>query len=249
MAQGLARTLDRLGQRISRHRPDPLTSVALTVPVFVLYHLGILLLDKRNGVDWLSELTLQLLDRSVLGYVAVTLGLGAALLTSMWLLRSRGRLRPVALVPILVESVLWALAMLASVGWATARMEAALVSGLAADLATSLTPLEKLVMAAGAGFHEELMFRVLLVSGVARLSMRVGSVSALRAFTLSVLISALAFAAVHHLGPLGEPLSLEALIFRSLAGVFLALLYLARGFAVAVYTHTIYDLMVFFVLR
>ena len=103
-------------------------------------------------------------------------------------------------------------------------------------------------VAAGAGFHEELTFRVVLLSGGALLLRQALGAPPARAWLLCALVSSLLFALAHHVGPQGEGLTLTALCFRTLAGVFLALLYGARGFAVAVYTHAFYDLLVFFVL-
>jgi hypothetical protein len=243
MASRLERTTVKLAQRVRRGRPDPLTSVALTLPVFLLYHLGILLLDKRNGVDWVSGAAFALLDSSALAYVGVTVALAAGLAVAMWLLRRKGHVRPVALMPIVLESSLWALLMLVSVGWATQQVS--LVLGV---VATTLGPVEKLVLSAGAGFHEELVFRVGLLSGGGLLLTRALGFAPLRAYLSAAVLSALAFALVHHLGPLGDPLGWQIFVFRTFAGLFLSLLYAARGFAVAVYTHTLYDLLVFFIL-
>jgi hypothetical protein len=246
----------RIQQRISRAgaalrtgRPDPLTSVVLTTPVFLVYHLGVLLIDKRNGVDWVSDLTLQLLHASVPAYVAVSIGLCALLALAVFLLRKRGTVRPQALLPIVAESAAWAVLMLVSVGWAVQSVMPALqlpmlsVGGAAAQLG----PIEKIVMAAGAGFHEEVTFRVILFSGAARLLTSLGT-RALPAFLLTALLSSLVFAFVHHLGAAGEGLTVAAFSFRTLAGLYLCALYAARGFAVAVYTHALYDALVFFVL-
>jgi hypothetical protein len=240
--------IDRAAAALRRGRPDPLTSVVLTTPVFLVYHLGILLIDKRNGVDWVSDLTLQLLHASAPAYAALSIGLCGLLVLAMWLLRKRGHVRPQALLPIVAESVLWAVVMLATVGWAVESV----VPGLSAPASmraasADLGPIEKVVMAAGAGFHEEVTFRVLLFSGGARLLTALGT-RALPAFLLTALLSSLAFAFVHHLGVDGEGITLAAFSFRTLAGLYLCALYAARGFAVAVYTHALYDALVFFVL-
>lgn len=244
VATSIQRTFDRAGAALSRGKPDPLTSLVLTTPVFLAYHLGILLIDKRNGVDWVSVATLELLDASVPAYVGLSVGLCGVLVAAMWLLRKRGRVRPQALLPIVAESALWAVVMLASVGWAVQRVVPGLSAGAAA--LAQLGPLEKLVMAAGAGFHEEVTFRVLLFSGGARLLQAISGARALSAFLSAALISSLAFAAVHHFGPMGEGITLAAFSFRTLAGLYLCALYAARGFAVAVYTHALYDVLVFF---
>jgi hypothetical protein len=230
--------------RVRRGKPDPLTSLVLTLPIFVTYHLGILFIDKRNGVDWVTELTLRLVHSSVPAYVVVTASLALGLAGAVWLLRRAGTLQPRAFLPIVIESALWAGFMLVALGWATARLAPWLKVGRGLPLG----PLEKLVMAAGAGFHEELMFRVILLSGGALLLRRVFGAGATRAWLWATLLSSLTFAFVHHLGPYGEPISAMALCFRTLAGVYLALVYGARGFAVAVHTHAFYDLLVFYLL-
>jgi hypothetical protein len=53
-----------------------------------------------------------------------------------------------------------------------------------------------------------------------------------------------AFSAVHHLGPYGDKLLLGVFTFRVLAGLLFGLLFWFRGFAVAVYTHALYDVLV-----
>jgi len=77
-----------------RRRHDPLTGLLLTIPVFLIYHLGILFINLRNGVDLVSGLTFELLHRSPLAYVGVTLGYAAAIAIAAYVLRRRGAIRP-----------------------------------------------------------------------------------------------------------------------------------------------------------
>jgi len=88
--------------RAQSGKADPFTSAVLTVPVFLLYHLGILVIDQRNGVDCVSGLVLSLLDASVPAYFAATFALAAGLGVLLWVLRRRGRWRPIALLPVLL---------------------------------------------------------------------------------------------------------------------------------------------------
>jgi membrane protease YdiL (CAAX protease family) len=96
----------------------------------------------------------------------------------------------------------------------------------------------------GAGLYEELVFRLILMGGMFWAGVRglnwPGWLSAIAA----LLISSLAFSAVHHVGSLGEPFVLGVFMFRFFAGIVLAVIFYARGFAVAVYTHAIYDVIV-----
>jgi len=223
-----------------RHRHDPLTSLVLTVPIFLLYHLGILLIDLRNGVDLVSELTFALLEQSVLAYVGVTLGIAAALFGAGWWMRKSGRIRPARLLPVLGESAILAVLMMLTVGWATGQVFANQIGG------RSLNVLEKLVMAAGAGFHEELVFRVGLFAGGVFLLTKTKRLGEWGAFAVAALASSLVFSAVHYVGSMSDDFTLVSFTFRTLAGLFLVGVYRLRGFAVAVYTHTLYDVLVFF---
>jgi hypothetical protein len=237
----MQRSVLQLAARVRRGKPDPLTSVVLTLPVFLIYHIGILWSDKRNGADWVSDLTLQLLHSSVSSYVIVTCAIAALLAGAVFVLRKTGKVRPTALLPVVLEGATWAVLMLVSIGWAIQRIVPAL-----SKAALGLGPFEKIVMAAGAGFHEEVMFRVVMLSGGALALRSLLSMPPVRAWLAAAVVSSLTFAFVHHLGPNGESITLAAFAFRTLAGLYLALLYGARGFAVAVYTHALYDLLVFF---
>ena len=219
----------------------PLTSLVLTVPVFVLYHLGVLFIDRRNGVDLVSGFTFRLLAHGVEAYVAVTLGFAFALLGVGWWMRGRGRVRALSFGPVVLESALWALVMLVTVGWATREVFSAQV-GL-----PPMGSFEKLVMAAGAGFHEELVFRVGLFGGGALALHRWMGLSPWLSLVAAAVLAAALFSGVHYLGPLGDRFSPVSFVFRFFAGLFLTGLYRFRGFAVAVYSHCLYDLLVFFV--
>ncbi len=223
-----------------RHRHDPLTGLLLTVPVFLLYHLGILLIDLRNGVDLVSGLTFQLLEQSLPAYVGVTFAYAAAIALAVYVLRRRGKVRPAELLPVLGESAVLAVVMVFLVGWATNQ----LFDWQAGPRA--MGPVEKLVMSAGAGFHEELVFRVGLFAGGTWLLAKLAKVAEWKAAVVAAVGSSLAFSAIHYVGPFGDPFQLTSFTFRAIAGLYLAAVYRFRGFAVAVYTHAIYDVIVFF---
>jgi len=100
----------------------------------------------------------------------------------------------------------------------------------------------------GAGLYEELFFRLFLLSLLYLLFSRAFAFHGLpRAFALgaAVVLSGFLFALAHHLGPGGDPLSGRLLLFRTVMGVLLGLLFVFRGFGVAVYTHAWYDILFF----
>ena len=114
----------------------------------------------------------------------------------------------------------------------------------------------------GAGFYEELAFRVVLfglggkalvwllakekVSAIAALPTEKPGTS-MRTFTVllawAVVCSAL-FSGMHYWGALGESFELRSFVFRLFFGLALTFVFVTRGFAVAVWTHALYDIWV-----
>ena len=101
------------------------------------------------------------------------------------------------------------------------------------------------VLSAGAGVYEEILFRLILVTSILFLFERLVRLKKGVAMVLAVLISATLFSAFHHIGTYGEPFAMHPFLFRLVAGLLLSAIYLARGLAVAVYTHTFYDVLVY----
>ena len=57
-------------------------------------------------------------------------------------------------------------------------------------------------------------------------------------------VTSFAFSAWHYVGDLGEPFELRSFVFRAVCGLLFSVIYAFRGFAPAVWTHTIYDVWV-----
>ena len=106
----------------------------------------------------------------------------------------------------------------------------------------SESPLHILTIAAGAGVHEEFVFRLLLIPTSTFALTRWTGMHNRAAGVSAVAISSLIFALAHYLGP--ESFTVFTFAYRSLAGFLFACLFLFRGFAVAVYTHCLYDVYV-----
>jgi membrane protease YdiL (CAAX protease family) len=95
----------------------------------------------------------------------------------------------------------------------------------------------------GAGVYEEALFRLLLIPALYAL-LRILQMPSLVASTTAMTVSALLFSLAHHAGTPGEAFTWFAFIFRWLAGVYFAWVFMARGFGIAVGTHTAYDMLV-----
>lgn len=221
-----------------RGRIEGLTSAILVFPLFLIYQLGILSGRGQNGVDFATRALIRVSERNVTHYLVILAGLLLAYAAIVVLLRRRGHFSPRAFVPMLAESTFYALVMGSLIVFVLQQF-AGIVPGLVVGGAG---PLDVVVISAGAGFHEELIFRVILMGGLAWLL--TGLTGAKRAWLLALVLSSLAFSLAHHLGPVGETFTFAAFVYRTLAGVFFALVYQIRGFAVAAWTHALYDVYV-----
>ena len=101
-----------------------------------------------------------------------------------------------------------------------------------------------IVMSVGAGFWEETTFRLGLLTGIVGLCERGIGMRRILAILVGFVLSSLVFSAVHHIPPYGDPLLLGVFTFRFMAGICFGLLFWFRGFAVAAYTHALYDVYV-----
>ncbi len=99
---------------------------------------------------------------------------------------------------------------------------------------------QRLATSLGAGLYEELVFRLLLTGGLLWAFRRCGW-SHTAVLAAAVVTSSVIFSGFHYVGSLGEVFQLGSFMFRFVAGLVLAGLFAARGFAVAAWTHALYD--------
>ena len=95
----------------------------------------------------------------------------------------------------------------------------------------------------GAGVYEEALFRLALIP-LCFATLRGLRTPQILASAAAVTFSSLVFSLAQHAGTPGEAFTWFAFVFRWLAGVFFAWVFVVRGFGVAVGTHTAYDVLV-----
>lgn len=227
------------------HRVDPLTSVFLVLPLFLIYQLGVLLRmqcdgagscsGSRNGADFLTDTALALAGGSRGTVALIALAVGAALTGAALWARRRSKLHPRVFLPVVIESSVYA----SLVGPISVGLQRAI--GLGARAGSTF--LDDVVSSCGAGLHEELIFRAGLFAGGLWVLKRAG-LKPWAATGASLVVSSLLFSLVHHLGPMGEPFTVRAFVFRFFAGAVFALVFRVRGFAIAAWTHAVYDIWV-----
>jgi hypothetical protein len=230
----------------------PRYSLLFALPLLLLYEVLAFTLSRgevtgvRNGADvLLKNLFILLGGRTGLTvFAALVVGGGAALALADC--RRAGKIEPRYFAGMLLEAVVYAL----SFGMVAGTLTVLLIPGMAlvgrfpAAAAGSLAEFSlatQLMISLGAGIYEELLFRVMLVGGLAWMAGTLLHLSRTTAGVFAVVLGALIFSAFHYIGPYGEPLDLGSFTFRTVAGVLFSGLYLLRGFGITAWTHALYD--------
>ena len=220
---------------------DPWSDLVLTLPMFIGYHLGVIFLPIRNAADVVTRELVALADHDMTAYGGLTLGLGLAFVLVLGLAGRGHALRWQRFALIAAEGVAYAVAMRLVANEVVGRL--LLMPGAAID-----GRFAGLVMSFGAGFYEELAFRVILFGGGLKL---IGAVYPATSRTRKVavvgvwaLITASIFSGWHYFGALGDAFDLQSFVFRAVCGLVFVCIYAFRGFAPVAWTHCIYDMWV-----
>ncbi|HSQ62929.1 MAG TPA: CPBP family glutamic-type intramembrane protease [Polyangiaceae bacterium] len=223
-------------QRRMARAGEPI-DLALTLPVFVAYHLGVVFLNVKNASDVVTGLLLQVAEGSKAMYLLLTGAIGLVF-AGVFVWRSKGQaFRLSKFVQIAVEGVVYALLM---------RLAGAYVVGALFAGKVHLGGFAGVVMSLGAGFYEELTYRLLLFGGglwLLRMPLFTSLTKTLVTLAWAVVCAAI-FSAVHYFGPLGDTFELRSFVFRLVLGLALTAIFSFRGFAAAVWAHAAYDIWV-----
>jgi membrane protease YdiL (CAAX protease family) len=209
-------------------RGDLASSLVLIFPLLLAYEVGVLFAGRVNGAAVVTR-ALYSLAGSRGAYLLVHAVIALAFL--LWIRRERrwATLSFDVAAPVVLEAAIYALT-LGALG--TLIVETLLGLGAGASIVSAL----------GAGVHEELVFRLGLMSGLVALGSRVFGTRA--AVALALVGSSLLFAAAHHAGPNGEAFAAHAFAFRTVAGCVFGAVFWFRSLAHAVYAHVLYDVLV-----
>ena len=226
---------------------SPRYSLTFAVPLLLLYEGLALALNQgptagiRNGADVL----LRTVAGTLLGERGPMLfGAFVALVMILLALRDRrrsaGGLRPRLFVLMLLESAVLAVVFGFVVGVVTAQLLNALPP-LAIVQAVEMDWPVVFMVSLGAGVYEELVFRVILVSGLLLIAKKLFGWGNVTSTAFAVITGALVFSAFHYIGPYGDPLEAPSFVFRTVAGLAFSGLYVTRGFGITAWTHALYD--------
>lgn len=228
------------GARRSKHG-DPAAHLVLAAPVFLFYQVGLLVSPAAaNGVDLFTRALGMLFEMSLLTYLSLMLALFVLYSLLLRTMIRRQRFNPRRFPAVLIESGLYAALMGPLAGLLLHKLHV-----LAVNL-KQMGVLDRIVASAGAGFYEELAFRLIALSSVAWLLTR--SLGRWTGICIATVAVAVLFSAAHYVGPGADAFDIAGFSFRFFLGVFLGAIYLLRGFATAVWTHALYDVWVLVIL-
>ena len=224
-----------------RKSSSPLYSFIITLPIFLTYELGIFWMRNiefnyiQNGADVLIEQAILTLGFDVI-YVSSIIFLFVLLIIIYYQkhhFHSLSISRPYLGVMFL-ESIVYASILFFLMG------NIYLMDVSANDLYCNI------ILSLGAGIYEELIFRVLLIYVFYQSIKFLFRLSKFSTNFYAVILSAILFSSFHFIGP--ESFNQEAFAVRFIAGIFLAFLYVQRGFGITAITHSFYDIFVIFLL-
>jgi len=226
--------------RYLKEGSGPWADLALTLPIFVLYHLLVVFLDVRNAADLVTRELVKLSNDSLPAYGGLTLVIGALFVGVLVVAGREHELRWQRFAGIAIEGVLYATMMRFVAAYVVGRLH--LGNGGLSDRFAGL------VMSLGAGFYEEIAFRVLLFGvGLSLVRLVFLSVDPIKRALVALgwaVVCAAVFSGWHYIGPMGDPFELRSFVFRWVCGLVFTAIYAFRGFAPVVWTHALYDIWV-----
>lgn len=231
----------------------PRYSVLFALPLLIAYEALAAALagprsssQVRNGADvLLKEAFIAVAGRNgPLIFITAVVGIG------IWFIardikRTGQGVRPLVFGAMMAESIALAAIFGIVIGTLTVKLLGSLhvlaMTGAATTQIATMSWSTRLMLSLGAGLYEELLFRVLLVSGLAAGARIVFGLGNTGAGVFATIVGALIFSAFHYIGPYGDPFRLTSFTFRAISGVAFSALYLTRGFGITAWTHSLYD--------
>ncbi|MBN4052757.1 CPBP family intramembrane metalloprotease [Roseiflexus sp. AH-315-K22] len=235
----------RTGKRYEWLSTRPLHILAFLLPFIIFYWVGsALFLSTEGSVEAIKAERILGGFFDIFGVVSPYLsGIALIVVLLVWhlFLHDRWRVHPRVVLLMGLESTLWMLPLLVAMallpgGGGMVQLEQ--VAAAPPAWAQNLT------IAIGAGIYEELLFRMILIAMIHLVLVDLVKLPNTKANIVAVIVSSLAFA-VYHDGVLGpDAVNWPMLLTFFTAGCYFGVLYLWRGFGIAVGVHALYDIVV-----
>src|SRR6185436_17551846 len=98
-------------------RSDAWSDLALTLPLFVAYHLGVVFLPVQNAADVVTRELVKLADDNLMAYGGLTLAIGIVFVAVLAVLGRQHQLRWQRFFWVASEGILYAVAMRLAAGY------------------------------------------------------------------------------------------------------------------------------------
>ena len=214
-------------------------SLVVTLPLFIIYEIGIFYMFQanvayvKNGADLLIEEFIKMIGLN--GYYTASSIFIIVLYIVLISQRKNFKTFKISMKYITImifESLVYAAVLM------MVLQNIYLIQGLTTSL------LNNFILSIGAGLYEELIFRFFLLFILAKSFSFVFKTKEFTSLILSIIVSSVLFSTFHYIGPESfTPLSFS---LRFIAGIYLSIIYINRGFGIVALTHAFYDLFVIF---
>ena len=247
-AQSARITPRRSGSRQREYAAEtlrPIVSLAFVLPLLLFYEFGSILTDQFAGKSGIDRWLHQLMDSLGIGQLVILPIVTAGVLL-FWhhALSDRWKFQPRVLLGMMVESCCLGI-ILYFAGNAVHEIISNSNSLDTLAIGDTRQPVwwNRTIAFIGCGVYEELIFRLLMLNGIIWLGNQYFT-AGFSKITGSILVSLL-FAVLHYnlINPSGSEFEWFSFIFRFLASLMFCLLFLLRGFGIAVGTHCTYDVL------
>ncbi|MEE2923490.1 MAG: CPBP family intramembrane glutamic endopeptidase [bacterium] len=232
---------------------SPVYAVLFVVPLFLIYEILALTLHKlqithlRNGADVMMRNLVSLFGLDNFPFI-VLLILGALAVTAGYYKKKHQmQIRLPYFGLLMGESMLYAL-MMGSIALNTTNF----ILSIPHLFSLSLTMFDSnlwvnVMLSFGAGIHEEFFFRLVLIQAFLFLGSFIFKANPKSPIwnwnsIIALILSSCIFSYFHYIGEYGDTFAWGSFVFRWVSGLYLAVIYLTRGFGVSAWTHAFYDL-------
>ena len=224
-----------------RYTRSPLYSFLFTLPLFIIYEIGLLLSTSedlsylRNGADALMRKMLSIFGIAGLFWISGVFLFGFLIIYFLqkysW---NEYDIKSGYFLSMVLESTIWSYVLFILMS----NMHVLLM------VPNSHRVIQNVTLAIGAGIYEEILFRVILIFLFNYTIALVFRWNKYLSTGISIVFASVFFSLFHFIGEFGDFFSFNIFMIRFLAGIALGILYCFRGFGITAWTHSLYDLIV-----
>ncbi len=233
---------------------QPLPILVFLLPLIAAYEVGLLwLLRSEHGVQTIMAHKMLLRVFDVFGLTAVgglsVPGIALVVILLVWqvLVRRPWTVDGKTIGTMALESMVWVVPLLV-LAQVVDRLPLANPAS-AESVLGSMGVTQKILVSIGAGLYEELVFRMFLIAAIHAILVDIGRATNKVGAIVAIGVSAVCFAYYHFAGGLQFDRPRQQLVFFSLAGLYFGVLYVMRGFGIAVAVHAFYDIVTLLLLQ